>query len=177
MGPSLVCTETLSVERYGLFPAYVLAIEVRRIHEILWCQMWIINLRFFGSILEDSVAAKRLFLLIRHKTFREAMARVLDRESDLEVVSQASSLADMGGANLDHNIDVALVDLSLSDKEGMAAIRELSTDHGDAVALGMGGVSDPSLIERALGAGAARVLATSSSLEEIVSAIRSSARG
>jgi DNA-binding NarL/FixJ family response regulator len=101
----------------------------------------------------------------------------LDRESDLEVVLQASSLADVGDANLDHNIDVALVDLSLSDGEGMALIRELSTEHGDAVALGMSSVSGPSLNERALGAGAARVLATSSSLEEIVNAIRSSARG
>ena len=123
------------------------------------------------------MAAKRIVLLIGHKTFREALARVLDEESDLEVVSQTSSLADMGDANLDHNIDVALVDLSLSDGEGMAAIRELSTDHGDAVALGMSGVSDSSIIERALGAGAARVLVTSSSLEEIVNAIRSSARG
>ena len=135
------------------------------------------NLRFFGSILEDSVATKRIVLVIGHKTFREAMARVLDEESDLEAVSQTSSLADMGDATLDHNIDVALVDLSLSDGEGMAAIRELSTDHGDAVALGRSSVSDPSLIERALGAGAARVLVTSSSLEEIVNAIRSSARG
>jgi hypothetical protein len=59
----------------------------------------------------------------------------------------------------------------------MALIRELSTDHGDAVALGMNSVSGPSLIERALGAGAARVPATSSSLKEIVNAIRSSARG
>jgi len=99
----------------------------------------------------------------------------LDRESDLEVVLQASSLADVGDANLDHNIDVALVDVSLSDGEGMALIRELSTEHGDAVALGMSSISGPALNERALGAGAARVLATSSSLEEIVNAIRSSA--
>ena len=107
------------------------------------------------------MATKRIVLLIGHKTFREALACVLDRESDLEVVLQASSLADVGDANLDHNIDVALVDLSLSDGEGMALIRELSTEHGDAVALGMSSVSGPSLNERALGAGAARVLATS----------------
>jgi DNA-binding NarL/FixJ family response regulator len=121
------------------------------------------------------VATKRIVLLIGHKTFREALACVLDRESDLEVVLQASSLADVGDANLDHNIDVALVDVSLSDGEGMALLRELSTEHGDAVALGMRSISGPALNERALGAGAARVLATSSSLEEIVNAIRSSA--
>jgi DNA-binding NarL/FixJ family response regulator len=127
--------------------------------------------------MDDSVAVKRLFLLIRHNAFREAMACVLDDETDLEVVSQAGSLADMRDANLDHNIDVALVDLSLSDGDGIAAIRELSTQHGDAVALALSSVSSPSSIERALEAGAARVLAAPAGLGEVVDAIRSSARG
>ena len=64
--------------------------------------------------MEDIVAAKRLFLLIRPKAFREAMTCVLDEEADLEVVSHAGSLADVADANLDHNIDVALIDLSRS---------------------------------------------------------------
>ena len=81
----------------------------------------------------------------------------------------------MADANLDHNIDVALVDLSLPDGDGMAMIRELSTDHGDAVTLVLSSVSDSSGIVPPLEAGAARVLTTSSSLEEIVNAIRSSA--
>jgi DNA-binding NarL/FixJ family response regulator len=128
--------------------------------------------------MEDSVAAKRIFLLSGHNAFREALALVLNGTPDLEVVSQAGSLAEVGEVNLDHNIDVAPVDLPLSDGEGMALIRELSTDHGDAVALVLSSsVSDPSSIERALGAGAVGVLSTSSSLEEILEVIRSSARG
>jgi len=128
--------------------------------------------------MEDSVAAKRLFLLIGHNAIREAMACVLDKESDIEVISQAGSLADMADANLDHNIDVALVGLSRSDRDGMmAAIRELSTQHGDVVVLALSSVSAPSIIERALESGAAQVLATPTRLEEVVDAIRSSARG
>ena len=124
------------------------------------------------------MAAKRIFLLSGHNAFREALALVLKETSDLEVVSQAGSLAEMGEVNPDHNIDVALVDLPLSDGEGMALIRELSTDHGDAVALVLSSsVLTPSGIERALGAGAVGVLSTSTSLEEILEAIRSSARG
>jgi hypothetical protein len=34
------------------------------------------------------VAAKRIFLLIGHTAFREALACVLDEESELEVVSR-----------------------------------------------------------------------------------------
>jgi DNA-binding NarL/FixJ family response regulator len=120
------------------------------------------------------VAAKHVFLLIAHTTFREAVACVVDEESDLEVVSQVGSLAEMGNNNLDHNIDVALVDLSLSDGDGMAAIRKLSMEYGDAVALALSGGSDLSITERAVEAGAARVLATSSSFGEVVDAIRNS---
>src|SRR5215203_768628 len=135
------------------------------------------NPPIFGKhTMEDSVAAKRLFLLSGHKAFREAMACMLEQESDLEVVSQAGSLADMAEANLDHNIDVALVDLSLSDGDAMAALRELSTQHGDVAVLGLNS-SGPSSSMRALGAGAAEVLAAPASLEEVVDAIRSSARG
>ena len=123
------------------------------------------------------MAAKRIFLLIGHNAFREALALLLNEMSDLEVVSQAASLAEVGYVNLDHNIDVALVDLPLSEGEGMAAIRQLSTHHGDAVALVLSSVLDPSSIVRALGAGAAGVLSASSSLEEVVEALRSSARG
>jgi two-component system response regulator DevR len=128
--------------------------------------------------MEESVTAKRIFLLSGHTAFREKLALVLNETSDLEVVAQAGSLAEVGEVNLDHNIDVALVDLPLSDGEGMALIRQLSTDHGDAVALVLSSsVSDPSDIEMALGAGAAGVVSTSTSLEEILQAIRNSARG
>ena len=124
------------------------------------------------------MAAKRIFLLSGHNAFREALALLLNEMSDLEVVSQAASLAEVGYVNLDHNIDVALVDLPLSDGEGMALIRQLSTHHGDAVALVLSSsVLTPSGIGRALGAGAVGVLSTSTSLEEVVEAIRSSARG
>jgi DNA-binding NarL/FixJ family response regulator len=126
--------------------------------------------------MEESVAAKRIFLLSGHNAFREALALVLNETSDLEVVAQADSLAGVGEVNLDHNIDVALVNLPLSEGEGMALIRQLSTHHGDAVALVLSSsVLTPSGIGRALGTGAAGMVSTSTSLEEILEAIRSSA--
>ena len=121
------------------------------------------------------MAARRVFLLIEHNIFREALALALNETLDLEVVSQVGSLAEMGSDNLEHNIDVALLEPPLSEGEALAAIRKLSTHHADAVVLVLGSDLDPSGIVRALGAGAAGVLSTSSSLEEIVQAIRSSA--
>src|SRR5215216_5846264 len=126
--------------------------------------------------MEESVPAKRIFLLSGHNAFREKLALVLNETSDLEVVAQAGKLAAMGAVNLDNNIEIALVELPLSEGEGMSLIRQLSTDHGEAVALVLSSsVLAPSGIVRALAAGAVGVLSTSCSPEEIVEAIRSSA--
>jgi DNA-binding NarL/FixJ family response regulator len=125
---------------------------------------------------EDSLAAKRVFLLIAHKAFREAIASVLEEESDLEVVWQAGSLAE--AVNLDHNIDIALVDPSLSDGDGLEVVREVSSIPPAAntapIALVLtSSVSDPAIFKRALEAGAVGVFSTACSLEELVDAVRS----
>jgi DNA-binding NarL/FixJ family response regulator len=125
---------------------------------------------------EVSVAAKRIFLLIAHNAFRDAIALVLEKEVDVEVVWQASSLAE--AVNLDHNIDIALVDPSLSDGDGLAVVRQVSSiPHAAntapiALVLTSSG-SDPAIFKRALEAGAVGVFSSSSSLEELVEAIRS----
>jgi DNA-binding NarL/FixJ family response regulator len=126
---------------------------------------------------DDSVAAKRVFLLIAHKAFREAIASVLEEDSDLEVVLQAGSLAE--AVNLDHNIDIAIVDSSLSDGDGLEVVREVSSRRKAANAAPIALVltssgSEPASFKRALEAGAVGVFSTSSSLEELVEAIRSS---
>ena len=123
------------------------------------------------------MAAKRVFLLIAHKAFREAIASVLEEDSDLEVVFQASSLAE--AVNLDHNIDIALVDPSLSDGDGLEVVREVSGRGKAANAAPIALVltssgSEPASFKRALEASAVGVFSTSSSLEELVEAIRSS---
>ena len=123
------------------------------------------------------MAAKRVFLLIAHKAFREAIASVLEEDSDLEVVFQAGSLAE--AVNLDHNIDIALVDPSLSDGDGLEVVREVSSRRKAANAAPIALVltsscSEPAIFKRALEAGAVGVFSTSSSLEELVEAIRSS---
>ena len=102
---------------------------------------------------------------------------MLGEESDLEVVWQAGSLAE--AVNLDHNIDIALVDPSLSDGDGLEVVREVSSRRKAANAAPIALVltssgSEPAIFKRALEAGAVAVFSTSNSLEELVEAIRSS---
>ena len=101
---------------------------------------------------------------------------MLEEESDLEVVWQAGSLAE--AVNLDHNIDIALVDPSLSDGDGLEVVREVSSippaanTAPIALVLTSSG-SDPAIFKRALEAGAVGVFSTACSLEELVDALRS----
>ena len=133
------------------------------------------NLAHLGAE-EDSLAAKRIFLLIAHNAFRDAIALVLEKEFDLEVVWQASSLAE--AVNLDHNIDIALVDHSLSDGDGLSVVRQVSSRRNAAntapIALVLtSSGSDPAMFKRALEAGAVGVFSTACRSEALVDAIRS----
>ena len=98
----------------------------------------------------------------------------LNQEEDLEVAWQAGSITDTRDVHL-NGIDVALVDPFLPDGDGMELIREVSVANPNALALVFSHKLDPALYQRALGAGAAEVLATNTGIEEVIDAVRRSA--
>jgi DNA-binding NarL/FixJ family response regulator len=70
----------------------------------------------------------KVMLIEDDTTFREALAFVLDKEQELEVVAQAGSLAGAREAldgGLQGRLDVALLDLALPDGDGTELIGEL----------------------------------------------------
>jgi two-component system response regulator DevR len=120
---------------------------------------------------------KRVLLVNPHNAFREAMAMKLNQEPDLEVVWQAGSLEEAHGIHRD-GIDLAVVDpLLLDGDDGMVLVHEVSVANPNASALVLTSSLDPSVRERALGAGAVEVLTTSANSEEVINAIRRLAGG
>jgi chemotaxis response regulator CheB len=71
----------------------------------------------------------RVILVEDHIAFRQALAFLLGREPDLEVVAQAGSPAQAREVLVDGHIDVAVVDLSLPDGDGRDLIGELRRRH------------------------------------------------
>ncbi len=68
----------------------------------------------------------RVMLVEDHIAYRQAIAFLLDREPDLEVVYQASSLAQAREALVDEGrLDVVVLDLTLPDGDGSSLIGEL----------------------------------------------------
>ena len=117
---------------------------------------------------------KRILLAVHHNVFREALAMRLEQEDDLEVAWQAGSITDTRDVHLG-GVDVALVDPSLPDGDGLELIREVSVANPNALALVLSHKLDSTLYQQALGAGAVQVLATNAALEEVIDAVRGSA--
>ena len=117
---------------------------------------------------------KRILLVVHHNTFREALAMRLNQEEDLEVAWQAGSMTDTRDVHLD-GVDVALVDPSLPDGDGLKLIREVSVANPNALALVLSHKLEPALYQKALGAGAVEVLATNAGIGEVIDAVRRSA--
>jgi two-component system, NarL family, response regulator DevR len=116
---------------------------------------------------------KRILLVGHHNAFREALAMRLNQEDDLEVTWQAGSMTDARDVHL-NGIDVALVDPLLPDGDGLELIREVSVANPNALALVLSHKLDPALYHQTVGAGAVEVLATNTSIEEVIDAVKRS---
>lgn len=68
---------------------------------------------------------KRILFVEDHTTFRQALANIIGRESDLCEVPQAGTLAEGRELGLLGEVDLAIVDLALPDGDGLGLIGEL----------------------------------------------------
>jgi two-component system uhpT operon response regulator UhpA len=115
---------------------------------------------------------KRVLIVDDHDLFRQVLAVVLRQHTDLKESVQAESLAearrilgDLGG-----KIDLAIVDLDMSDKNGTELIKELRDVEPDVPVLAFTVGRSLQLRARALQAGADQVLSTATPGEKIVRA-------
>ncbi len=121
----------------------------------------------------------RVFLLEDHSWFRQALARLLDREPDLEVVGEAGSLSEARdeAAEKAERIDLAVVDLLLPDGIGTELIRDLRADGSGVPVLVLTVAQGPDLRAWVRSMGADEMISKDASVEEILAAIRILLRG
>ncbi len=118
----------------------------------------------------------RVLLVEDHAAFREALAFLLGRESDIEVVAQAGSLAETREA-LGGRFDVAVVDLGLPDGDGRELIGELRQASSGTLVLVLSATIEPEHLDDLRKAGADAVLAKVKSPPVIVEELRRLAGG
>jgi DNA-binding NarL/FixJ family response regulator len=107
-----------------------------------------------------------------HLSFRQALAFLLGREPDIEVVAQAGSLAQAREVLVDRHLDVAVVDLALPDGNGRELFGELRrTNRGISVVV-LSATIEPGHLDEVLKAGADAVLHKVESSTTIVEEVR-----
>jgi DNA-binding NarL/FixJ family response regulator len=116
----------------------------------------------------------RIFLLEDHSWFRRALATMLEREPDLEVVAEAGSLTEARNEASEKapEIDLALIDLLLPDGIGTDVIRHLRKDNPDVPVLVLTVARGPDLNTWVRAMGADEMISKDASVEEILAAIR-----
>jgi DNA-binding NarL/FixJ family response regulator len=76
---------------------------------------------------KNKTSARRLLIVDDHPMMRTGLAQLIDNESDLKVCAQADNAGQAINAVARQKFDLALVDLSLPDKNGLELIKDLRT--------------------------------------------------
>jgi len=134
----------------------------------------IITVSSARALLKSDMSAIRIFrvmLVEDHLSFRQALAFLLRREPDIEVVAQAGSLA-QARQMLDTPLDVAVLDLSLPDGDGRELVGELRRANANISVLVLTVMLGPGHLDEVLKAGVDAVLHKVASPPTIVEEVR-----
>ena len=122
---------------------------------------------------------RRVFLLEDHSWFRKALADVLEREPDLQVVGEAGSLSEARDNVMDvpGEIDLALIDLLLPDGIGTELIGDLRRINPEVPVLVLTVARGADLYSWVRSMGANEMISKDASVDEILAAVRLLLRG
>jgi DNA-binding NarL/FixJ family response regulator len=118
----------------------------------------------------------RVAIVDDHAMVREGLRRILGQESDIEVSGEASTAPDALALIAQDRPDIALVDISLGDDDGIALVRDLHRTFPDVQIVALTMHLHDETVRQAFLAGAAGYVPKGATGAELVSAIRSVAR-
>lgn len=101
----------------------------------------------------------RVLLAEDDELIREALAGLLEREPDIEVVSTAADGRQAIEQAMAHRPDVAVLDLQMPELDGLGVIAELGRDLPDCAGVILTGHGRPHVLRQALASGARGFLA------------------
>jgi two-component system, NarL family, response regulator DevR len=107
-----------------------------------------------------------------HAGFKDLVKNLLDGQSDMEVVAQAWSLDEARTRAADSEIDVAVLDLSLPDGNGLDLIPELRRANPHVGVLVLSANLDPAGPEKAPGSAADEILDKLAPVGAVLNSIR-----
>ncbi|GLK50024.1 DNA-binding response regulator [Brevundimonas intermedia] len=113
----------------------------------------------------------RIVVADDHPLFRAALRSAVDKAAPGAVIDECASLAEARLALAAAAVDLLLLDLKLSDSEGMAGLAAIRAEHPAVPVAVVSASEDASVVRHALGLGAAGFIPKSASLPQMVEAI------
>ena len=119
----------------------------------------------------------RILLVENHETVRQGLKLLIDRESDLEVVAEASDGAQALDPGVLARVDIVVMDVSMPSMSGIVATRRLKAIRPDLPVVNLTRHADQTFLEELLQAGASGYVLKQSPHAELFRAIRAAASG
>ena len=119
----------------------------------------------------------RVVLVDDHSVVRAGVAALLNAAPDVTVVAVAADATTGVAAVLQHRPDVTLMDLSLPDRYGTDAIRDVVAVWPEAVVVALTAFADGENVQEALEAGAVGYLLKDIEPAELLTGVRAAAAG
>ncbi|WP_295172771.1 response regulator transcription factor [uncultured Brevundimonas sp.] len=113
----------------------------------------------------------RIVVADDHPLFRAALRSAVDKAAPGADVVECASLAEARAAMVAGPVDLLLLDLKLSDSEGMAGLAAVRAEQPAVPVAVVSASEDAPVVRHALGLGAAGFIPKSSSLPQMVEAI------
>jgi two-component system response regulator DevR len=119
----------------------------------------------------------RVFLLDDHELVRHGLRELLEAESDLEVVGEASTMAEALTRIPATRPDVAILDVQLPDGDGIEVCRDVRSEHPEIACLMLTSFADDEALLAAVIAGASGYVLKQIRESDLVESVRRAARG
>jgi len=115
----------------------------------------------------------RILIADDHPTFREGLARILKEQSDMDVIAEADDGQEAVNLAIELHPDVAILDISMPNLDGVHATEAIKTACPDTAILILSAYRHDPYILGAIKAGASGYLLKETRVRELVNAIRS----
>jgi DNA-binding NarL/FixJ family response regulator len=120
--------------------------------------------------------AIRLLVADDHEVVRTGLASLL-KETEIEIIAQASNGTEAVERTVEHRPDVVLIDIRMTESDGLTALEKIKEAVPEIPVIMLSTFDNPTYIARSLALGARDYVLKESPREEIVDAIERAAHG
>jgi DNA-binding NarL/FixJ family response regulator len=121
---------------------------------------------------KNKIPARRILIVDDHPMMRNGLAQLIDNEGDLKVCAEADNAGQALNAVAKQKFDLALVDISLPDKNGLELLKDIRTLKPDLPVLVVSMHDELIYAERSLRAGARGYIMKQEGGQKFLQAIR-----